>query len=189
MPIKCHPTTRGLGGKILLSRTAIRNQIYLGAVTSNFPFLRAAAVVAFIGAMGPVGQARAEFTDGDVVKFTAGAGVAYDDNVFRLPNGVNPDVRTGSTARGDTIFTLNAGAAVNKDVSRQNFVLGADIVQGLYMEHTDLTTPSTILGESGIGKSATNLAGRSAIRRTSIPTHSSMFDRSSKTSGLLGYPR
>lgn len=104
-------------------------------MTITLSLFRVAAVATLIGAIGSVGQARAEFTDGDVVKFTAGAGVAYDDNVFRLPNGVNPDARTGSTARGDTIFTLNAGVAVNKDVSRQNFVLGADIVQGLYVEH------------------------------------------------------
>jgi exopolysaccharide biosynthesis operon protein EpsL len=82
-------------------------------------------------------ESRAEFADGDVVKINLGAGVAYDDNVFRLPSNVTPSPASGSTKRGDTIFTLNAGAAVNKDISRQNFILGANVIQQLYVEHSD----------------------------------------------------
>ena len=86
-------------------------------------------------ALAYIGRVQAEYPDGDVAKFTLGAGVAYDDNVFRLPNGVSTDPRTGSTARGDTIFTLNAGVAVNKDISRQNFALGANVIRGIYTDH------------------------------------------------------
>jgi len=86
-------------------------------------------------ALAYIGRVQAEYPDGDVAKFTLGAGVAYDDNVFRLPNGVSTDPRTGSTARGDTIFTLNAGVAVNKDISRQNFALGANVTRALYTQH------------------------------------------------------
>lgn len=87
--------------------------------------------------LGPRKELHAEFPDGDVVKFNAGAGVAYDDNVFRLPSGISPPPASGSTSRGDTIFTLNAGAAVNKDISRQNFELAGNIIQRLYTEHTE----------------------------------------------------
>ena len=82
-------------------------------------------------------EGRAEFVDGDVVKFNLGAGVAYDDNVFRLPPNEPVLPSSGSTKRSDTIFTLNAGAAVNKDISRQNFELGANIIQRLYTEHDE----------------------------------------------------
>jgi exopolysaccharide biosynthesis operon protein EpsL len=82
-------------------------------------------------------EGRAEFVDGDVVKFNLGAGVAYDDNVFRLPANEPVLPSSGSTKRSDTIFTLNAGAAVNKDISRQNFELGANIIQRLYTEHDE----------------------------------------------------
>jgi exopolysaccharide biosynthesis operon protein EpsL len=82
-------------------------------------------------------EGRAEFVDGDVVKFNLGAGVAYDDNVFRLPPNEPVLPSSGSTKRSDTIFTLNAGAAVNKDISRQNFELGGNIIQRLYTEHNE----------------------------------------------------
>ncbi len=82
-------------------------------------------------------EGRAEFVDGDVVKFNLGAGVAYDDNVFRLPSNEPVSPSTGSTKRSDTIFTLNAGAAVNKDISRQNFELGGNIIRRLYTEHDE----------------------------------------------------
>jgi exopolysaccharide biosynthesis operon protein EpsL len=85
-------------------------------------------------------EVRAEFADGDVAKFNLGAGVAYDNNVFRLPSDVTPSPASGSTKRGDTIFTLNAGAAINKNVSRQNFELGGNIIQRLYTEHTEFDT-------------------------------------------------
>jgi exopolysaccharide biosynthesis operon protein EpsL len=99
-------------------------------------FRRIAAVGLTFLAVAHIERARAEYPDGDVAKFTLGAGVAYDDNVFRLPPNVNPAPASGSTARGDTIFTLNAGVALNKDISRQNFVLGANVVRGLYTQHT-----------------------------------------------------
>ena len=74
-----------------------------------------------------VDPAWAEFPDGKVAKFTLGAGVAYDDNLFRLQ----------SNKEGDTIFTLNAGAALNKDISRQNFQLAGNIIQQLYTSNSN----------------------------------------------------
>lgn len=103
-----------------------------------------------IGALGltllsVVKDGRAEFADGDVAKFNLGAGVAYDDNVFRLPSNVDPNTllalsSSGSTARSDTIFTLNAGATINKDISRQNFALAGNVIQRFYTEHTKFDT-------------------------------------------------
>ena len=47
--------------------------------------------------------------------------VTHDDNVFRLPNGVNP---VGSSSRSDTIFTTSPGLELNIPYSRQRFVGG-----------------------------------------------------------------
>ena len=100
----------------------------------HLPFTAAAALIALI--VLPAGPAHAEFADGDVIKYTLGAGVAYDNNIFRLPAGARADPSTGSTARGDTIFTLNAGATANKDISRQNVLLNANVTQGIYAQHS-----------------------------------------------------
>ncbi len=105
-------------------------------VKSRSNFHRAAVIsVVALSVLSWAKGLRAEFADGDVVKFNAGAGVAYDDNVFRLPSNITPSPASGSTARGDTIFTLNAGATVNKDISRQNIELAGNIIQRLYTEH------------------------------------------------------
>jgi exopolysaccharide biosynthesis operon protein EpsL len=106
-------------------------------VTKPLLSFRCTALASLVGlALLFAGPVRAEFPDGDIAKFTLGAGVAYDDNIFRLPAGTRAPASSGSTARGDTIFTLNAGATINKDVSRQNFVLNANVIQGLYTQHT-----------------------------------------------------
>jgi hypothetical protein len=118
-------------------------------VTKPLLSFRCTALASLVGlALLFAGPVRAEFPDGDIAKFTLGAGVAYDDNVFRLPTGQRPPASGGGITvpgapiarggRGDTIFTLNAGAIVNKDISRQNVVLNANVVQALYTEYNDL---------------------------------------------------
>jgi exopolysaccharide biosynthesis operon protein EpsL len=47
--------------------------------------------------------------------------VTYDDNVFRLPDGVNP---VGATKRSDTSFTTSPGFNLDIPYSRQRFVGG-----------------------------------------------------------------
>lgn len=96
---------------------------------------RALVVIVVVIAATSGGRARAEFPDGDLIKYTLGAGVYYDDNVYRLPNNVSPPAETGSTSRSDTIFLLNAGANVNKEIGRQQFLLGGSIVRSFYTEH------------------------------------------------------
>lgn len=120
-------------------------------------------------------EVRAEFEDGDVVKFNLGAGVAYDDNVFRLPSTITPAQEaglrtTGSTARGDTIFTLSAGAAVNKDISRQNIQLGANINQLLYTEHTAFDTTLVNLGATWNWRVGNQVGGRIGYKQNQYPS-------------------
>lgn len=47
--------------------------------------------------------------------------VTYDDNVFRLPDGVNP---VGATKRSDTYYTTSPGLNLDIPYSRQRFVGG-----------------------------------------------------------------
>ena len=120
-------------------------------------------------------DALAEFPDGDAVKFNLGAGVAYDDNVFRLPSNITPAQEaglraSGSSARSDTIFTLSAGAAINKDISRQNIQLGASVNQLLYTEHTDFDTTLLNLGATWNWRVGNELSGQVGYKQNQYPS-------------------
>jgi hypothetical protein len=128
------------------------------------------------------GHAHAEFADGDVVKFTLGAGVAYDDNIFRLPSSQNPDPRAGTTSRGDTIFTLNAGATVNKDISRQNVVLNANVVQALYAQVNDLNYTLFNFGGIWNWQVGNKFSGQIGYTQVQYPNY--FLDASARVSGF-----
>lgn len=74
----------------------------------------------------------------DNLQLRAGVGLRHDSNVFRAPSGVEVRAPDGSTSRGDTITTVNAGATVIVPVSRQQFLFSADLSQNRYDKHSSL---------------------------------------------------
>lgn len=63
--------------------------------------------------------------EGDAFNFFVGESVRYDDNLFRLSDGVDTEARLGKSQRSDTIFTTFAGVTFDKMISRQ--ALHADL--------------------------------------------------------------
>ena len=47
--------------------------------------------------------------------------VAYDDNIFRISNGVDPASSIGSASKGDTYYTTSLGIGFDVPLSRQRF--------------------------------------------------------------------
>jgi len=65
--------------------------------------------------------------DGHNVRFSVFGGVLYDNNVFRLSDGVDPQPIIGTTNRADTIGRYGAGLKADIPVSQQHFRLDAQV--------------------------------------------------------------
>jgi exopolysaccharide biosynthesis operon protein EpsL len=80
---------------------------------------RLKAVLVACAALLPAAEATALWDD--KLELFIQETVTYDDNVFRLPDGVNP---VGATKRSDTSFTTSPGFNLDIPYSRQRFVGG-----------------------------------------------------------------
>jgi exopolysaccharide biosynthesis operon protein EpsL len=96
--------------------------------------LSLAAVVA--GALAPLQEASALL--GDRLELFASERLIWDDNVFRLPSGVDPATRIGSSERGDFAHTTSLGFNLDVPVSRQRFQAGYSWNQTKFNRFTDL---------------------------------------------------
>lgn len=75
---------------------------------------------------------------GDRYFVTLGSGITYDDNLYRLPGGVNPPASTGSTARTDLITSLTLRGQADLRIGRQRLRADAAAVASRYAEHDTL---------------------------------------------------
>lgn len=62
----------------------------------------------------------------DTVNYTATAGVNYDSNVFRLPNGIDPQTAIGKSTESDYIQSESMGINLDKKYSNQDVQLNAN---------------------------------------------------------------
>ncbi|MBL8381611.1 MAG: putative exosortase B-associated extracellular polysaccharide biosynthesis transporter EpsL, partial [Burkholderiales bacterium] len=88
---------------------------------------RAALGLALAGAAWPA--AADQF---DTLNVNVGATVLFDDNVFRLSSGADPNRLIGSPTKADTITVTTAGLRLSKPVSLQRFELGLNLVDYRY---------------------------------------------------------
>lgn len=75
----------------------------------------------------------------DVVNFTAGATMLYDDNVFRLSGAADPNRFLGTSRRDDLLTVTSAGIRINKPVSLQRFELDASYTEFRYQRFGQLS--------------------------------------------------
>lgn len=61
----------------------------------------------------------------DTVNYIANAGVSFDDNVFRLPSGVDPKTFLGKPGKSDTTQFVSFGINIDKKYSNQELVFNA----------------------------------------------------------------
>lgn len=70
--------------------------------------------------------------DKDDINFSAGAGVVFDDNLFRLPDSANTRQALGKSQRSDRILTTNAGIKIDKPYSLQRFQVDLNLIDNRY---------------------------------------------------------
>lgn len=72
------------------------------------------------------------------VKARVSASLRNDDNVFRVPDGINVATPDGELRRSDWIYTLGAGVTLEIPVSRQRFAVSYDLTRTRYGHFTNL---------------------------------------------------
>jgi exopolysaccharide biosynthesis operon protein EpsL len=107
------------------------------------------ATVASLAVLAGAGTAlipRLAFALGnDTVFLSANAGVAYDSNVFRIAEGVNPPGRDSSN-KSDVIYGIGAGVRFDLPVSRQRFRGDASATKYMYSRFDELDYTGYTLG-------------------------------------------
>lgn len=63
----------------------------------------------------------AQADEQDTFNLAAGAGIRFEDNLFRLPDAVDTDTLQGRPHRSDMLYTANAGFKIDKSYSQQRF--------------------------------------------------------------------
>ena len=61
----------------------------------------------------------------DTVNYIANAGVNFDDNLFRLPNGADPQIFLGTASKSDLTRSVSLGINIDKKYSGQEVTLNA----------------------------------------------------------------
>ncbi len=75
----------------------------------------------------------------DAFRFTAGAGIRYEDNVFRLPTEYDPQTYLGTSKKSDVVTTVNLGLGFEQTYSQQRFLVMAGITDNRYQNFSHLS--------------------------------------------------
>jgi exopolysaccharide biosynthesis operon protein EpsL len=150
------------GNRAAMSRTfnEVKEGNEINGVLSGKIFCRALAATALAGITFSAGA-------WDTVKLRASTTFRADNNVFRLPEGVNPTAPDGSAGRGDFIRTLSTGISAEIPVSRQKFLFSYDVNQTQYSRFSNLDFSGEdrrVLWKWEFGRLATGNAGMSQTK-------------------------
>ena len=74
----------------------------------------------------------------DTLSFAAGAGVRFEDNLFRLSDSVNTNSLSGKPDKSDWLYTANAGIKIDKPYAQQRFQLNAMATQNNFQNNSFL---------------------------------------------------
>lgn len=91
------------------------------------------AVLALLAFMAPLAALADE---SDVLNFTVGHAITYDDNLFRIPSDVSPPL--DGTDRSDAINTTFVGLNVDKIVGRQRFLVNGTLSRSRFSNYDQL---------------------------------------------------
>jgi len=85
----------------------------------KLPYSNGAWLLAMLMAMPLKSMADAD----DTLNFVTGAGIRFEDNLFRLSDSVNTNTLPGKPEKSDLIYTANAGIKIDKPYAQQRFQL------------------------------------------------------------------
>jgi exopolysaccharide biosynthesis operon protein EpsL len=102
----------------------------------------------------------------DTLNYSASAGISYDDNIFRLPSGVDPLQAIGHSTKSDLIETDSIGINLDKKYANQEFQLKANVTNNKFNTFSNLDYVNTFYNVSWNGKITSNFSGALSDSRT-----------------------
>lgn len=85
-----------------------------------------------------IGMAAAVADQFDTVNYSATEGITYDNNVFRLPPGTDPQLVVGKPSKSDVIRLTSFGINIDKKYSNQEFLFNAKVTNNNYHTFSNL---------------------------------------------------
>ncbi len=102
----------------------------------------------------------------DTVNYIGSVGVTYDDNVFRLPAGYDPQTYLGKPTKSDVIKVASVGINLDKKYSNQEIIVNAIGSINKYSNFTDLDNASSSFKGSWIWQITPRFSGSLNATRT-----------------------
>jgi exopolysaccharide biosynthesis operon protein EpsL len=107
----------------------------------------------------------------DTLSYSASAGVTYDDNLFKLPSGVDPQLAIGQPIKSDVIQTESLGINLDKKYANQEIVFRGSTTNNKYNTFSNLNYTNTVYSAAWNGNLASRLSvGVSDSRTQSLNT-------------------
>ncbi len=94
----------------------------------------------------------------DVVNYSTTAGLNYDDNVFRVPTGVDPLLVTGKPTKSDVIQTESIGINLDKKYANQEVTFKGTATYNKYNTFSNLDYTSTVYSAAWNGNLTSRLS-------------------------------
>ena len=117
----------------------------------------------------------------DALNYFVGASVVHDDNLFRLPSQTAAPTVQGTSAKSDTLTTLQAGIRYDRAVSLQRFQLDLTAVQYNYRTHDYLNFSALNYRGAWLWSVSPRLTGTlSADRTTVLESYATLQDTSQR---------
>ena len=135
-------------------------------ITRAFTKLFGPRPLAFLAALGFAVPALAAGNDPDWFSPVIGASVTYDDNLFRLSPGADPQTVLGRSTKSDWIASANLGVKIDKPYGLQRFQLDAMETRYRYQNATFLNHDTFEYRGAWLWQLTPRLGGEISIERT-----------------------
>jgi exopolysaccharide biosynthesis operon protein EpsL len=111
----------------------------------------------------------------DTLTYSVSAGVTYDDNLYKLPPGVDPQQTIGHATKSDVIKNETIGINLDKKYANQEVIFRGSVTNNIYNEFSNLDYTNTIYIASWNGNLTPRLSfGASDSRTQSLTTYSNV---------------
>lgn len=101
----------------------------------------------------------------DVINCTATAGYSYDNNVYRLPSSIDPQLVIGHASKSDRIRSILLGVNIDKKYSNQNVMFSANVTNNKYDTFSSLDYNGTAYSAAWNWTVSSRLSGALSVKR------------------------
>ena len=107
----------------------------------------------------------------DTLSYSASAGFTFDNNLFKLPSGVDPQLAIGQSNKSDVIQTESLGINLDKKYANQEIIFRGNVTNNKYNTFSNLDYTNSVYSAAWNGNLTSRLSvGLSDSRTQSLNT-------------------